>query len=127
MTSYLAIRRALLAGLAWITAGCASVNSSTVPVDNLEERQIEVSNYNWSTAAVYAVRGGMRTRIGTVETGRTALLRMPWSRMDAEVYVMVHLIGGGGDYVSPPVPQISEGRVALSVENSLSLSFLTVR
>jgi hypothetical protein len=127
MTTTLAIRCALLAGLTLVSGNCATMNASTAPPDRLEERQIEVSNYNWSTAAVYAVRSGVRTRIGTVETGQTAVLRMPWSRMDAPLNVLVHLIGGGGDYVSPVVPQISDGRVALRVENSLSLSFLTVR
>jgi hypothetical protein len=126
MTSRMMIRFALLACAGLWSAGCASVQSSNLPDLERAKRQIEITNNNWATAAVYAVRGTARARIGTVETGRTALLRMPWNPVDEDVQLLIHLIGGGGDYLSPVMPRLP-GRIAMSVENQLSLSSLTVR
>jgi hypothetical protein len=126
MTSTLRIRCAVVALAGLAVADCASFQSSSGAPVAREGTRVEISNNNWATAAVYAVRGGMRSRIGTVETGQTALLRLPWSTANEDVHVLVHLVGGG-DYVSPAVPGMSGGRISLTVQNQLPLSFLSVR
>ena len=124
--SALTIRCTLLAGLALAAANCATTPSSSVS-SAWDETQIEITNNNWATAAVYAVRGGWRSRIGTVETGQTALLRLRGSASIEDVRVLIHPIGGGEDYLSPVLPRVASGRIALTVENYIAMSFLSVR
>ena len=120
------IRCAVLSLVLSALASCASVQSPGATTAGDEDRVIEVTNNNWQAAVVYAVHAGQRVRIGTVETGRTAVLRLPATGGDTDVSVFVHLLGGGS-YMSEVIPSYPGARIVLNLQNRIAASYFTVR
>jgi hypothetical protein len=89
---------------------------------------VVVTNHNWATIDVYAVRPGMSIRLGTVETGNSASFRMPgeFETASGDVYLLVDPIGSTRGYVTDRIV-FSPGQViALSVENAINQTTVVV-
>lgn len=125
---------AAAAALLLTTAACASSRSAGTGTEVLSARQrdepltVQVSNRNWATMAVYVVSGGMRRRIGEVNSMRTETLRVPRSAMYADGTVRLALdpIGQDAQFVTQPI-RVGQGQmVRLDVEQMLPTSSFAV-
>ena len=67
-----------------ITACAAARESSQRGVGNDARIPVEITNDNWLAIAVYAVEAGVPFRIGTVDSFRTEVIRLPWSTRPAD-------------------------------------------
>ncbi len=92
------------------------------------ETTVLVTNNNWATVVVYAVREGSRTRLGTVTSMRTELLRFPRGSMPAggSVRLMVDPIGSRISYTSPVVQVMPGQQIEFNIENQLAISSISV-
>lgn len=59
-----------------LLAGCAG-KRAPAGVDVGGRTTVEVENRSWSAVNVYAVRGGQRVRLGTVQAVSTSVLNIP--------------------------------------------------
>ncbi|HEX7052214.1 MAG TPA: hypothetical protein VF188_18540 [Longimicrobiales bacterium] len=83
---------------------------------------VAVSNYNWLDVDIYALRSGIRHRLGTVGTGQTVLLTVPPGLVDAgQVRLLVDPIGGR-PFLTDPILVAPGQQIELRVENHLPLS-----
>ncbi|HEV2132441.1 MAG TPA: hypothetical protein VGR27_15100 [Longimicrobiaceae bacterium] len=92
------------------------------------ETTVRVTNNNWATVVVYLVRSGPPTRLGTVTSMRTEVLRVPRSAMPStgSVQLMVDPIGSRHTYTSPVI-QVGPGQqIEFNIENQLSISSISV-
>lgn len=91
--------------------------------------QVEVTNNNWLDMTVYAVRGSMRVRLGTVTTGERERFKLPRSVNVAagELSLLADPIGSGQKYQSQPLIVEPGARVTWSLENQLALSSFSVQ
>ncbi len=127
------VLRAVIVPLTILLAAgaCAHTGSSPNTASaNIHAREttVRVTNNNWSTMAVYVVRLGMRTRIGTVESMRTEVLRVPRPLVSAagDIRLLADPIGSTNRYLTPII-QVSPGqRIDFKVENQLTLSSVSV-
>jgi hypothetical protein len=89
---------------------------------------IEVQNNNWADIVVYAVRNGMRMRLGMVTSMGRERFPLPASvfASSGDVQLLADPIGGATPYLFPPVTVHQGQRVELRLENHLPLSSLSV-
>jgi hypothetical protein len=123
VSALLAIRRAVIPiSMLAITACAAARESSQRGVGNDARIPVEITNDNWLAIAVYAMEAGVPFRIGTVDSFRTEVLRLPWSTRPAEARLLIRPIGSTSEYLSPPLSWTGEGRLQFTVAESLPLS-----
>jgi hypothetical protein len=79
-----------LGGCASASGGALALSASGAPAP---VTLLEVDNRHWSTVTIYAVRDGMRRRLGTAVTARTTTFRVP-----------AHLLDGLGRITLQAVP-----------------------
>ena len=60
-----------------LLAGCAGNRRGPAAADGAARTTVEVENRSWSAVNVYAVRGGQRVRLGTVQAVSTSTLNIP--------------------------------------------------
>jgi hypothetical protein len=89
---------------------------------------LRVENRNVSDVTVYASRGAVRTRLGTVTGSTTANLEVPVSYVNdvGGFQLIVDPVGARGTYTSPTVVVHVGQRVVLSIESTLSRSSIAV-
>ncbi|HEX7089650.1 MAG TPA: hypothetical protein VF192_05910 [Longimicrobiales bacterium] len=89
---------------------------------------IEVENHNWADIVVYAVRNGMRTRLGMVTSMNRERFPVPAGLLasSGDVQLLADPIGGATPYLFPPVMVQQGQRVELRLENHLPLSSVSV-
>ncbi|MGH7482958.1 MAG: hypothetical protein ACRELV_12455 [Longimicrobiales bacterium] len=90
---------------------------------------VDVTNSHWSDINVYAIRGGMSVRLGTVTSMTSRTFRLPRSVIAGLADLRLHAdpIGSRHGYTSPRIIVGSGRRVIWRVENNLSLSSYAVR
>jgi hypothetical protein len=133
-------RAALTVTAAFVAAlgsGCASLRhhrSSTTSADSgadLSDTSVvdlQIDNHNWSDVVVSIVHGGTRTRLGTVHTATTTVLKFPLSYAFANsVSLVAAPIGSRSQFESERFRVLSGQRVYWSIETSLARSSLVVR
>jgi hypothetical protein len=107
---------AVLGGMA--CGSTAKQNSvSTVPTaSNQAPITMQITNDHPQDVDVYVTDGGDRLRLGTVSTGQTQTFTVPAAATHAgsQLRVVVHPIGGGGDF--------STGRVLVSPGDEVNLT-----
>ena len=87
---------------------------------------VTVTNTGFYDATVYAYNGGLRTRIGLVFGGSTAVIPVRKGLFaDGHAQLYVRLIGQTGDYLSDAVTIEDGGRVVLNITRALQESSLT--
>lgn len=120
--------------LALIVAGCASAGGARAAKDDpgftgSERAEIVVQNSNWLDMNVYAVRGGSRMRLGTVNSMASERFRLPRHMVDGVggLRLLADPIGSRDVYFSQPILIGPGQRVEWKLENNLALSSFTVR
>ncbi len=92
------------------------------------EPAVRVQNQNWSDVVVYAVRSGRRHRLGTVTSMSSARFRLPrgLAMGSGDLQLVADPIGSSRGFTSGPI-HVSDGQeVALSVQNHLPMSTVSV-
>ncbi len=103
-----------------LLAGCAGNRSRAAAPDGGTRTTVEVENRSWSAVNVYAIRGGQRVRLGTVQAVTTTVLTIP-SAVVSGVTSLSFLIDPIGSSRTPISQEISvrEGdQITLYVPNS---------
>lgn len=121
--------RAVLTGvlLTIAAAGCSPGGETEDPSPQYTT-QVVVENNNWLDVNVYAIRDGMRRRLGTVTTNSTRRFRLPraFVATGGEVRLLVDPIGSSQTRMMPPVAIMGGDRIDLDVFNHLPLSSISV-
>lgn len=104
------------------TTGTAVTAAAAVP--------LRIESHHSSDVVVYAARGPMRQRLGTVTGATTRVLSIP-GRFTADAgsfYLVVHAVGGrAGSDVSSPTIVVQPGQtVVWTLESDLSVSALSI-
>lgn len=130
--------RALLVATLALTAATACAHSGR-PIGTAgdeegahaarESATLEVANHNWNDMTVYAVRGGMRYRLGIVVSMGKKLFEIPIHAIVGRNGLRLEAdpIGPRDTYLSPPIMVGFGERVRWELENNLSLSTYSVR
>lgn len=117
-----ALAAAVIAGL----GSCAPLpNPDVAPRDyGTEEILFQVKNFNWSDVTVYLLRGGVRTRLGVVNSMGEASFRLPAGLMgsSSDVRLLLDPIGSSVAYMTDPIFVQPGQTVEMSVENHLPLT-----
>jgi hypothetical protein len=128
----LRLRQLLPALVIALSAGACAGNSG--PQDGpLPPRgntaTVRVTNNNWADMNVYAERGGMRLRLGTVTTMATRAFKLPRTLMNGNgnVRLVADPIGSRESHVTSPVQVWPGQTVAFRIENHIAISSITVR
>jgi hypothetical protein len=113
-----------------LTSACSAAGSAPAsgPLPPEEATTVEVANHNWSDMNVYAVRSGMRYRLGTVISMTTERFRLPPGAVSpgAELRLLVDPIGGTRTFNTAPI-QVSPGqRIEFTIQNHLAISSYSV-
>lgn len=90
---------------------------------------LRVMNNNWSDMTIYAVRGGMRIRLGRVGGMSTGELRIPSGVMasSAPLRFLASPLASNRNFLSQVVAAVPGQRINLHLESNLNLSTFTVR
>lgn len=109
-------------------AGCAPAARSANAADGDERVTVRVENHNWADVNVFAIRGGMRVRLGTVTTASTERFRLPSSFTMAsnDLVLVADPIGSRFSYTSPPIMVMPGEQILWRVENNMNHSSLRV-
>ena len=124
--------RGTLAALAAATllTACGTARYEAPPSNAYDRSvQVEVTNNNWMDMTVYAMRGSMRVRLGTVTTGSVERFDLPRSVnvQSGELRLVADPIGSQREYSSHPIVVEPGARITWSLENHLALSSFSVR
>ena len=123
------VRNFVLAGVAAVTlAGCAPATEQAGTGWSEEQTTLVVENNNWSEVVIYVMRGSSRTRLGNVQSMRTARFHITDTMVNGlgEVRIVADPIGSDRAYVSPVINVVPGSRVDLKVQNQLSVSYFSV-
>lgn len=119
----------MLLGLAM--AACAPAQAvRTARVAPPEQTAVvEVSNHNWADVTVYAVRPGVRQRLGAVPSMSTGVFRLPQQLMTGSggLRLQIDLLGSREVHVTEPIPIGPGRRAVLQVHNHLAITSVSVR
>jgi hypothetical protein len=111
------------------TAACApGMADSNGPVPARSDIEVQVTNNNWSDMTVYAVRAGMRTRLGTVTSMNTMRFDLPtaYAQAGADVHLVADPIGSRDAYSTQPIQIVPGQTVDFTIENHLAISNVAV-
>lgn len=128
----LRLRNFLPALLVTLSLGACATNSGPqsgpLPSES-GTANVRVTNNNWADMNVYAERGGMRVRLGTVTTMGSRLFRLPRALMNGngDVRLVADPIGSRETHVTSPVQVWPGQTVAFRIENHIAISSITVR
>lgn len=129
-------RRSVLTLFVAVAAGaCAAGATRTAPADLGDESPgigpivLAADNRNASPVTIYAVRGTIRQRIGSVAGGSQAELLIPSSLTNDRAGVMVQVVplAGSERYLSELLTPAKGDRVALTIQPRLSTSSVAIR
>jgi hypothetical protein len=109
-------------------AGNGKVQDGPAPPAQADAR-VEVTNNNWADMRVFVERGGMRVRLGTVTSMRTASFRIPRTMMNqsGNLRLVADPIGSPERHTSQPLTIWPGQRVEFRIENHLAVSSISVR
>ena len=114
-----------LAAMTLLT-GCANGAGARYATDEFAPTSvaIEVANHNWMDVTVYAVSGGVRSRLGQVSTGMSQVFRMPRTvnTQTSDFRLEADPVGAGEVYTSHAIQATPGTRIIWSLENELALS-----
>jgi hypothetical protein len=112
-----------LGGCAFASGGAVAVGASGTPTP---VTFLEIDNRHWSTVTIYAVRDGMRRRLGTAVTARTTTLRVPAHLLDGLGLLTLQAVpdGAGRGGVIERVSVTAGQRVTWTIQARLEQSSL---
>lgn len=112
--------------------GCSSASSGALAIRASGESTpitfVEIDNRHWSPVTIYAVREGMRRRLGTAVPGHTTALRIPTHLLDSLHRLQLQAVpdGGTGGIVTDRLPIVPGQRVTWTLEARLEMSSVGV-
>ena len=117
----------LLTLLLAITVSGCSLNKEpqTEPESGaLADARVDVTNHNWLDMVIYATRGSMRVRLGTVTSMGREMLTIPKNGLASTsgVQLIAAPIGSSADYATYPVDVWPGDTVEFRIENNLGAS-----
>ena len=118
-----------MAAMLSTATSCAPAGSSAAAPSSIDAPiVVEVGNRNWSDVVVYAVRSGMRWRLGTVASMSEMTFRVPESAglTTGSMRLMVDPIGSSNGFATEPISVMPGQRVRFNVEASLQLSNIMI-
>ena len=123
-------RIAMLVALAMsAVTGCVSRQKSGPVswVDAPSPPTVTVQNDNWLDVAVYLIRGGARSRIGTVRSISSETFRLTGENAGAiPVQILADPIGSNARYMTDPVVLGPGQRLELRVGSPIAVSTFSV-
>jgi hypothetical protein len=124
------IRGGLAAGvIGLMTAGCASTAQEPgADGHSPPPTTVEVSNHNWADVTIYAVRSGLRVRLGTVRSMHTSTFRLPDAMLSVAglVRLVAAPIGSTRTHSTDGIVVNQGERIQWRLENALSQSNYSV-
>lgn len=111
-----------------LTACAPQKAPRSVPLEDADATTVEVTNHNWSTMTVYALRGGERIRLGTVHSMKDARFRIPAHlvRTNVGLRLLADPLGATGTYTTPSFTVMRGQVVDFTIENHLPISNVAV-
>lgn len=90
---------------------------------------VRVGNNNWLHVNVYAVRGSMRHRLGTVTSLSSETFRVPGHLLESgtTIRLVADPIGSDETWHTEPIHVSAGGYVDLTLENRIALSSYSAR
>jgi hypothetical protein len=114
--------------VAIVLGGCTPMSANR-EIGTREDRAVLViENNNWADMTIYALRDGVRSRIGQVTAlGRSKfVLPSAMTTGTAELRIMADPIGSSNRWVSQPVMVLPGQELRFRLENNVNLSSYTV-
>ena len=128
----MSLRRNLL-GAAFVVAvglgGCAPKQYEASDVAAMEERAtLVVENNNWADMTIYALRDGVRARVGQVTALSRSRFVLPQSVTagTGELRIMADPIGSAQRWTSQPIVVLPGQELRFRLENNVNLSSYSV-
>lgn len=118
-----------VAAAVMLLSGCAHVDrTSGTDSPSQAPATVEVSNHNWATINVYAVRSSMRSRLGTVESNETRTFRVPDTMIAGagSIRLMASPIGSTRTHMTDEILVRPGERIEWNLENWLPMSSYAV-
>lgn len=110
-------------------AGCAGKSEQqTGPLPPGDaDAHVQVTNHNWLDMAIYAERGSMKVRLGTVTSMASEKLTIPRNLMglSSSIRLIASPIGSSADYATYPVDVWPGDTIDFKIENNLGNSNVT--
>ena len=111
-------------------AGCGH-STRQVQESNMTSREpitVAVTNSHVQDVNVFAINGGERLRLGLVTTGQSQNFQVPttFTHGGTDLQILVHPVGGGGDYLSDRLTVTPGGEVDLNVAPVINQSSYSV-
>ncbi|HUE95618.1 MAG TPA: hypothetical protein VMN39_03115 [Longimicrobiaceae bacterium] len=112
--------------LAVALGGCSMKNQPQTEPESgeLAEARVNVMNNNWLDMVVYAERGGMRIRLGTVTSMTREMLTIPQNVLvsSSGIRLIASPIGSSANYATYPFDVWPGDTVEFKIENNLGTS-----
>ena len=112
--------------VAVFTASACAPVSQGAQAGQIEREQtvLLVENNNWADMAIYIVRDGMRTRLGTAPSLRSAKFALSDALVggSAEIRLLADPIGSSQRFLSQPIHVMPGHQVRFRLENNVQLS-----
>lgn len=109
-----------------LISGCSMKSSPQTEPESGEiaEARVDVTNHNWLDMVIYATRGSMRVRLGTVNSMGREVLTIPQNVLASTsgVQLVAAPIGSSADYATYPVDIWPGDTVEFRIENNLGTS-----
>ena len=123
--------RGIIAAAAVVLGACApGADPANSPFERNQPREVtvQVQNQNWSDMVVYAVRGGMRVRLGTVSAMSRGSFPVPRTALagSGQLRLLADPIGSSRGFLSDVLSVRPGQRVSLEVGHDLAMSFTSV-
>lgn len=102
-----------------LLAGCAG-NRNRGGADGSTRTTVEVENRSWSAVNVYAIRGGQRVRLGTVQAVSTQVLTIPAAIVSGvtSLSFLIDPIGSNRTPISQEISVREGDQITLYVPNT---------
>lgn len=113
--------------LAVAASGCARATAGTDVQSIRPTTTVQVSNQGWSDVVVYVLRSGMKWRLGMVTSQTSRTFEMPRGVLPeaGSLRLLADPIGSK-EHLTAPFQVTSGQRVALTLQNVLSMSYVSV-
>lgn len=103
-----------------LLAACAGKRSRGAAPGDSVRTTVEVENRSWSAVNVYAIRGGQRVRLGTVQAVTTTVLTIPAAIVSGvtSLSFLIDPIGSNRTPISQEISVREGDQITLYVPNS---------
>jgi hypothetical protein len=109
-----------------VGAGCAGVRSGAANRGEEHAAALQVENNTTLNVRIYLLRGGLPTRLGTVEGMSTTVFDLNEDALDRDIRYRADPVGGWRRATTEPIAVKRGQRVSLKLDNMLRSYRLSV-